>query len=189
MALKHVLLITAVAGLVLGVPVILATGAFSSATLEREATVNVASDSEGLLALIDGHPNQDIVVEESDGTLAIDLTPGDAAGVNQDGTFLIGSETDPSGDHAFEIQNQGTRTVSITMEYVLSGNDPDPGTPNVKFMLYESGPPPIVTASEGTSVTVPSVDPGSSVYAVIEIDTKGISNGNDLSGALDISAG
>lgn len=189
MALKQLLLIAAVGGLVLGVPVILATGAFSSATLEREATVNVASDAQGLLALIDGHPNQDIIVEKSSGTLAIDLTPGSAAGVNAGGTFVIGSHSNPSGDHAFEIRNDGTQTVSITVEYVLSGSDPESNTPNVEVTFYDSGDIPLATASEETPSTISSVQTGGSVYAVIEIDTEGISNGNDLSGALDISAG
>lgn len=188
MALKHVLLIAAIAGLVLGVPVILATGAFSSATIERTASVNVASDSEGLLGLKDGHPGQDIVIEKEDGTLAIDLSPGDAAGVNAGGTFLIGSNDQPMNDHAFRIVHQGTQPVSVTLNYDLSGSDPD-GAANVKFDVYDGvDQSHLGQATEAAGTTIPNVQPGDTLYVVIEIDTKGVSKGNDLSGAMDISA-
>lgn len=188
MALKHVLMVAIIAGMLLGVPVILATGAFSSTTIERTASVNVASDSEGLLALRDGHPNQDIVVEKADGTLAIDLTPGDAAGVNKGGTFFIGSNDQPMSDHAFRIVHQGTQPVSITLNYDLSGSDPS-GSANVKFDVYDGvDGSHLGQATETAGTTVPNVQPGDTLYVVVEIDTKGVSKGNDLSGAMDISA-
>lgn len=102
------------------------TGAFTSATAERDVTVNTASSDESAyvgLEALEG-PNGVFVDQDgsSGGGLAVSIsdTAVGGDGVNEDAEFLF--------DNLFEIRNQGTQPVWIWTEgggsikpYVMDG--------------------------------------------------------------------
>ncbi|QZA88497.1 hypothetical protein K0C01_12060 [Salinarchaeum sp. IM2453] len=91
------------------------TGAFTSVEADRDITVDVADDSDALLAFseTDDSPNADYVTVEDD-VVGIDVSDNngnldqDPSGVNEDATTIIRS--------LFNITNQGTQAVLVWIE-------------------------------------------------------------------------
>jgi hypothetical protein len=106
------------------------TGAFTSVSANRSVSVNVADDSDALLALTTEDAGSNSAYAETDGqTLGIDITGDNGAiggdGINQNATTIIRD--------IFDIRNQGTQAVFVWQET----NEFDDGIP---FGLFADFP-------------------------------------------------
>jgi len=97
------------------------TGAFTSASAERDANINVVADSNGLMEL-SSVTSGDLVREEN-GELLIDFTSGqDASGVNLNSEYEVGDPNFGSGNvsnPAFLLQNNSDNDVDLTITYTV----------------------------------------------------------------------
>lgn len=94
-------------GILLAALVVMSTGAFTSVTADRDATINVAGDASALLALA---PVADGTYAEivDNGVLRIDATLGaTGSGVNPEAVTDFGN--------VFTITNNGTQDVTVTL--------------------------------------------------------------------------
>lgn len=181
--------------LVLLVSSALASSAYSSASLERDATVSVTTDDDALISLIDGHPGSGLVEQTSDGTIEIDFRRGGASGVTERALFEFGDTATPASNHAFRIVNRGPGARDLTVSFALAGSDEGDAAQNVLFRFYhDAGSDGSIdttrtTSEEDVDSTIPSVAPGDTVYVVVTVDTRNLGAGADLSGDLSITAG
>lgn len=187
------LLLLAPVIVILAVALTFPTSAFTTTTLERGVTVSVASDDQGLVALIDGHPGGGVVEQTQQGSLSIDFRKGGANGANVEAEFTLGDPSNPTTNQAFRIVNQGTQERDFTFTYTLHNPGQDGSGENVRFELFRSGgPPAAAVVSETTGgQTITSVGVGESLYVVVKINTIGVNQAQntDLSGTLEIVAG
>ncbi|WP_248896985.1 hypothetical protein [Haloplanus halobius] len=163
--------------------------AFTSSTIDRSATMNVVSDSNGLIALEDGTSGT-LINENSSGALSINLANETAgAGANIDSRYEFGDETDPGNSSAFNITNNGGESYTVNLDYTLTTNDGDNTTENVKFLVFRSGSTTAdATVTEETAAQSLSLASGETVNVVLIIDTNtGVSTGDDLSGTLSVT--
>lgn len=168
------------------------TSAFTSASVDRAASVNVTTDAEGLIALGDGTSGD--VVSTTNGELDIDFAQGTAAGVNVDSTYRLGKKSSPNTDHAFTITNKDASAHTLTLKYESVTSDSASGTDNLKFHVYSydagtSTSTREATLTEGNS-TWPSfsASSGTTYYVVVVVDTHGMTTTDDLSGTLNVTA-
>lgn len=185
---KTVLLLAPVL-VILAIALTFPTSAFTTTSLDRTVTVSVASDDQALVALIDGHPGGGIVEQTQNGELTIDFRNGGAAGANEEAQFTIGDPNAHQTNHAFKIVNQGTQPITFEFQYAVSNgfSDSDSGV-NLEFIFYFNANGPYRVSEESTQTTIQSVGVGDSIYVVLTLDTRGLSNSDDLSGTLEITA-
>ena len=191
------------------------TGAFTSVSANRSVSVRTADDSNALLGLVPGDTG---LVEESDGTLQINLdgTGTLAEGVNFNAITQIGSHENPEDDYAFKIVNQGTQSVMLKMSYYFtdpSWLDGGAGQSFINFTLYDTSggqtgknsenyprqngydkdyPVGMPTGSNSVSNTGDyRFNVGEEYYMVITVDTTGpdASPDDDLPGTAEFFAG
>lgn len=194
-----------------GSAALMGTGAFSAMTAERAVSINVVNDASGLIALRVGETMEsDTIRMTDDGTILIDLSAGDAGGVNVDSRYQYGL---PNGHGrwyddrpevyleprlneasrvvpAIYIVNQDTVAHEITAEYEVDEPSAIGGSKMVwqwdstdatqGWMDIESGNP-----SESVTKTLPS---GGRYNATFAIDTREGFVEDSLSGTLTISA-
>lgn len=195
MSFRYRASIVGLAAVVLFVSTAFSSAAFSSATLERDATVSVTSDDAALIALIDGHPDNGLVEQTSRGTIEIDFSRGGASGATERALFEFGSTSSPSSNHAFRIVNQGPGPRDLTAAFSLSGSDGGDAAENVVFRFYhdvgtDGSIETTKTASEeDAGMTLSSVAPGDTVYVVVTVDARNLGASTDLSGDLSITVG
>ncbi len=149
---------------------VVGTGAFTSVTAERTASVNVAGDASALLELEEhGGPNG-AYASTSGGELEISFDGVTGNGVNQNATTTLGD--------VFNITNQGTQTVNV---YVTkSGN-------NAALVTFEDAGGSRIDGGPGNGV---SVDVGETVEVTIKADTTGqnLAAGDTLLDSITIHA-
>jgi hypothetical protein len=112
---------------------VIGSSAFTSASVERGVTVQVANDTDAFLRLAPckGSPNGAYVTGANSGTMTLDLSLSNSNvlgdGVNVDATTVF--------DNVFEICNQGTQEVGVRLDVdpIDNGN----GDPAVEF--YQDG--------------------------------------------------
>ena len=169
--------------------------------MERQANVDVVNDSNGLLALIDS-TESDIVRQTEAGALAIDFTAGgEAVGVNVNSEYQVGAIDDgtfsreplevgnPQDDSAFRIRNNDTRDHEVAVEYAFEN---DPGSSAIYFQ-FENGDGDFAelwwrnSSDNGLSATI-TVTPGQDIGVSTYIWTTDGEAGDDLTGALTVSA-
>jgi len=158
--------------------------AFTAATVERSANVDVVADNNGLLALTDGNSGNLVSQDGSTEQLGIDLESGTADGANPNATFELGNPAAPTTSNAFTIENQDAEQHQINVKY--TGADTN-GEDNLKFEIYDSTNTSVGTVTEeGTtaSFTAPAAD---TFYTVVTVDTGGGSAATDLTSASDLS--
>lgn len=173
------------------------TGALSQSNITRDSQVSVATDANGWIQLEQGDPNTtgdnpEYVTEESDGTLALDLSK-----VNNDAETLI--------DDVFTLTNNTSDELVVSINKYKNGNERlnDPATvdpfdrvrlyadwsyPPTKAMRVDqnSGQQNIVTLTAGESVEISiEISTGSTAPASPH-HLGGGSFGNDLSGPVDL---
>lgn len=93
-----------------GIGAAVGTGAFSSTEVDRDVTVDVANDAAGYLALsATEDPNGAFASGSDTGEISISFAESDNGntGVNRDSTTVF--------ENVFQIENQGTQTVQLTL--------------------------------------------------------------------------
>lgn len=107
-----------------GGAVVTGTGAFTSASAERDVAVQVADDSNGYLSIdqVSGSPNSQQYANQNGGEFGIDVSGSGngGSGVNVDAVTVF--------EDLFQVSNQGTQTVETEvtpLSFVESsgGND------------------------------------------------------------------
>ena len=172
------------ASLLLVGTVSIGASAFTAATVERSANVDVVADSEGLLALTDGDSGNLVSQDGSTEQLGIDLESGTAAGANPNATFELGNPAAPTTSNAFTIENQDAEQHQINVKYTGADTNSED---NLLFEIYDSTGTSVGTVTEeGTtaSFTAPATD---TFYTVVTVDTGGGSAATDLTSASDLS--
>lgn len=161
--------------------------AFTTATVARDAQIDVTDDTQGVIGLTPG----DVSGVSTNGSGALNLAlgqEGSAQGLNTEGTFTYGSDTNPTTTYAFEVTNNDSQAHSIDLSYALDGSDPDGNVANVEFEVYDDTGSLVATASEDSTAALGSVSAGTSHYVVVRIDTTGVTSSQSLSGTLTVSA-
>jgi hypothetical protein len=173
-----------IASLLLVGTVSVGASAFTAATVERTASVDVVADNQGLLALIDGNSGNLVSQDGSTEQLGIDLEGGTAGGANPNATFELGNPAAPSTSNAFKIENKDAEQHQINVEYTGATTN---GEDNLKFEIYDSTGTSVGTVTEeGTtaSFTAPATE---TFYTVVTVDTGGGSATTDLTSINDLS--
>lgn len=171
------------AAIALGIVVVASAfgaSAFTTATVERSASIDVKSDSSGLIGL---NTSSTEFVTSDNGGLSIDVSGANSAGVNQNSTLEIGSQTSP----AFNITNNFQSSRDLNVDYTL-GTEDNVAADNVQFLVYNSTGSNVATATEETSATISNADPGETFAVAIKINTTNLSSSDDLSGTLNVTA-
>ena len=185
----------------IGVGTLVGSGAFSSATMEREAKINVVDDSAGVLSLIDT-TESDVVHQTEGGELAIDFNQNGAGGVNVNAEYQIGEIVDaefssdevlddgsPQTSPAFEIHNRDTVAHELEVEYEFEDGAGD----SMLYVQLENADGEIGeiwwrgSGDNDLSAAV-DVDPGETVGVSIYIQTFDGDPDDDLSGSMTVSA-
>lgn len=161
------------------------TAAYQSFTADRQASLNVVQDNNGIIGLAPG--SSTYVSYESDGSIQIDVTGNGASGVNADAALQIGSKSSPSSTFAFSMTNNFGNSRTVDLSYTLDGSDASGGTNETTFRVYDSGGASITNVSEGDSSSF-SMSSAATYYVVLEIDFTGISDTEDYSGTLSVKA-
>lgn len=163
--------------------------AYTTGSIDRSSTVDVVTDTNGLIGLTDG--NSGDLVYTSGGKLTIDFSNAgiSASGVNPDANFTLGNASAPTTTYAFTMTNQDSVAHDLTLSYTASDNTvTGDGTDNIKFLVYDSTGSSLGTASEETALDLTSTASAATVYVVVVIDTTGLTDTNNLSGTLKVSA-
>lgn len=160
--------------------------AFTTATMDRSATIAVSSDSGGILGLSPG--SDSMVTENANGELTIDVSGQSGEGVNVNSTYTIGDTNDPTNVSAFTITNNDAAARNVTLSYSVTGTDSATGTDNVNYTVYDSTGSQLGSVAEGGSLTLNSVASGATYYVVLTVDTTNSAQTDDLSGTLTVKA-
>jgi len=161
-------------GILLAAIVVMSTGAFTSVTADREATIEVADDANALLALEPTETANGAYAYQNGDKLKIDFSDVLGAGVNVDAVTTI--------DEVFTITNNGTQAVNITIEW--SGDNAG----KVQFAESAFGSAEDLSVSATTSVTLDPLGSGSPTTISIAIDSNGLSDGDELINTITITA-
>jgi hypothetical protein len=152
--------------------------AFTTATVARDAQIDVGSDDSSVIELEDGTADGASV---TDGTLTID---GEESGsLNREALFRFGDNSSASTaqtSHAFTVENADEDAHSFEFELE--------NAPGVTIELYD-GTSKVATVSNG-AVSAGSVSgsSGTTLYAVVIVNT-GTTTGTDaIDGTLTIDA-
>ena len=169
-----------------GVVAVTGASAFTTATVARDAQIDVANDENGAIGLTAGS----VSGVSQNGTGALNLAlgqEGTAQGLNTEGTFTYGATGSPTSTFAFKVTNNDSQAHDLTLSYAFDGSDPSSAT-NVEFFVYDDTGSQVATASEGGSATISGVGGGTSHYVLVRVDTTGVTSSEDLSGTLTVSA-
>ena len=185
---------------------VLGTGAFSSATLQRDVTIAVVGDADAFVELgpclestgennEDGDgdepeptPNGEAFVTEEDGQMAIQITEdaepeGGGEGVNEGTKTYL--------DNVFRVCNNGTQRICVDFEADLEDDDEDrvafyPGSNrDHEISLSDLDP-----GGDEEEATVTPLEPGECQCFGIKINTEELTTNDELfdDGRLRISA-
>jgi len=186
--MNRTLIVGLVSVVVLGLGTAVASSAFTTATIERDATIDVVTDANGPISLQDGNSG-DVVVQATSGELTVDFSnPAGSTGVNPDATYTLGDTADAgsSGTYAFSVTNTDSASHDLDFSYAFTGSDPDGGLTNVEFAIFDDTGSSEGTASESGSATV-TVPSGETVNVVVTVDSTGLTASDTLSGTLTIA--
>lgn len=176
-----------VAGILLVAATAVGASAFTSATVERQATADVVADEDGLLGLTDGNSGN-LVFQDANDQLAIDMTAGTADGINTDARFELGDPATPGSSQAFNLTNNDAETHVVNVAYTLDSDDGNSDV-NLEFQLYDDTATKVGTVTEegGTASLNASADATYNVVVVIDTGHSGagtLTSADDLSGTL-----
>jgi hypothetical protein len=169
--------------LVLAVSSVSAT-AFTSITLDRDASVDVVADDAGLVALEAG-PSP--LVTQQDGQLDVDVTNGGAAGTNVNAVLSVGENTTSPTESAFTVTNNAATQHTLTFAYGDVTADSATSTDNVRFAVYDASGNLTAYASESADATF-TMGAGETYQVVLVVDTLDSTTTDDLSGTLTITS-
>lgn len=157
--------------------------AFTSITLQRDATIDVVADDTGIVQLTPGSSN---FVTLQNGQLAIDVTNGGASGTNVDSTLKIGENATSPSEQAFTITNNDNAQHSFTLSYGGLAADGDSAA-NVEFAVFDAAGDRVASISEKSDGTF-TMQSGDTFKIVLVVDTTGSTTSDDLSGTLTITS-
>lgn len=157
--------------------------AFTAATIDRQATVDVVADENGLLALIDGNSGNLVFQNGSTEQLGIGFTNTNADGVNVNAKFELGNPDDPTSSNAFKIKNRDDEQHQVNVAYTDANTNSEE---NLKITIYDGGGNRVGSVTEEGTTASFTTPPSNMFYVVVTIDTGGGSAG-DLTSASDLS--
>lgn len=185
--MSRTLSVALISVVILSLGTAVASTAFTTATVERDATIDIVTDANGPISIQDGNTG-DVVYQAANGEITIDFSnPSGSTGVNPDASYTLGDTANGATTYAFSVTNTDASSHDIDFSYAFTGTDPDAGTTNVAFEVFDSGGVSQGTANEGSSATV-TVASGATVYVVVTVDSTGLSSGDTLTGTLTIAA-
>ncbi|MFC7069037.1 hypothetical protein [Halobaculum lipolyticum] len=172
-----------------GTTATIGTGAFTSVDADRSLSIAVADDDAALLTLgpVPSSPNAAYVRSDDGETLAVDIggdDTADAPGVNADAVTRI--------NNLFRITNRGTQPVTVTGE--KGGDNPGAATfavnystehPHLPFWGPENATFHYLDPDRGQNATV---GVGRTVFVSLEVDTRGLSPGDNVLRSVTIRA-
>lgn len=144
-------------GTAAGAGAIVGSGAFSTASAERQMTVRVVDDASSFLALEPGERNGAHVSNEDGEAVSIDFGGGDAEG---DG---LGIDTAYTFDDTLRIRNQGTETV-----FVWTSTESDAFDGDDVYLYHDDAESPL---SDARAI---EVDVGAEIPVGVFVDTTGL---------------
>lgn len=176
--------VVAMAVVVMLVGTVIASTAFTNATVERDANIDVVADDSAPISLADGNTGN-VVYLASNGELTVDFAnPAGSSGINPNATYELGDTSAPSTTYAFTVTNEDSQSHDLTFSYALDGGDPAGSVENVNFTVTDSGGN-TVTASETSTGTV-TLSSGETAYVVVTVNSTTLTSADDLSGTLTI---
>jgi hypothetical protein len=136
------------------------TGAFSSVTADRTATVSIADDSSAFLGLTVGNSELSEYVDESGNTISIKLAGENVqgGGVNPDAITKF--------DDLLQISNSGSQEVEVT----ISTGQEDPTLSDLSSYIT------IDDNNDNSFVDGVNIGQGNSKMVNVEFDLEGITN-------------
>lgn len=151
--------------------------AFTTAQASRDVEIDITSDDQAIIGLNAGDSD---AAEINGGVLEIDASIG-SDGLNIDGAFVFGDVTDPTNTYTFSITNNDVSTHTFTLSF-----DQTDASGTVQFRTYDD------TGTDGDIVTAGSdgevsLAGGETAYVILDVDTTGASEGNNIGGELTIS--
>jgi P pilus assembly chaperone PapD len=151
--------------------VVTATGAFTSVSAERTATVNTAGDSSALLQIEPGAMSGEYVTD-GDATTNIDLTNADLIGSN--GGVNVNAET--TMDQILSITNNGEDSVYLSIEV------DNPNGNAAQYVEFEasSGDKNITTNAGAPTQSTVTVQSGGTVDLDMNVDTTDVSSAGTI---------
>lgn len=174
---------------------LIGASSFTTATLTRDTNIDVVSDTNGVIGLIDGNSGDVVQEDASTGELRIDFTVGSATGVNVDSVYELGDPANPvgaSGERAFNITNNDgvSHTINISYSVADGTSGIGDGLNSTEFQVYDGTGANVATVSEegpGGEFTAAS---GETFAVVVVVDTTpaGVDQTDDLSGTLTVTA-
>lgn len=173
-----------VAGIMLVATVSLGASAFTAATVDRQANIDVVADSNGLLALIDGNSGNLVYQDASTEQLGIDFTNGTATGANVNAEFELGNPAGPTTSNAFKVENRDDEQHQINVEYTGATTN---GEENLNVSIYDSAGTLLDSANEEGTTASFTAPAGNTFYVVMTVDTGGGAVATDLTSAADLS--
>jgi hypothetical protein len=127
------------------------TGAFSAASMDRDANIDVVNDATGLIGLVPG--DTDLVYEtQNPGELKIDFTSDNGGeGVNVNSKYQVGAMfnvgnalevpgNSPTSNPAFEVRNQSNSTQNLVIDYELTGDSGSWPSDNGSKLYFQARP-------------------------------------------------
>lgn len=191
---------------------VLGTGAFSAAQInDREANIEIASDSDALIGLI---PNANVAgVHDDNGELTIDLDE-DGSKLNQNSTYQFGyfvskndvgvdggfpftasNPSDRDSDGAFEsaflIANQTSNEQHIKLDYTLTTDDGEGGDIDTSFWfeIHFDGDRRALLKQPTDDTASVTLGSGEAFGVSFLLDVPGDTLGERIEGSLSITAG
>ncbi|MHC3439830.1 hypothetical protein ACYJ1Y_17505 [Natrialbaceae archaeon A-gly3] len=169
--------VIATVGAVLGTSV--GAAAYTSATVNRDASFTVATDAtDALIGLNEGTTDG---VDESGDSLEISIE-----NLNTDGSFTFGDGSNVDTSYAFTITNNDSESRTIDVDY---------DTAQVDFEIYEEGETDwtdataVGTVNESNEPVSLSASTGQEFRVVLTVDTDGIGSSDaSLDGTLTFTA-
>lgn len=179
--MSHTGLSIGVAVLVVLSTIIFGASAFTSATVTRDANVNVVADDKAIIGLADGTSGS--IVRKSSGRLNVDFAIGSSSGANSNATFKLGDSSDPTNKYGFAITNNASSQYTFTLDYSETSGDGN----NLEFLVFNDTGSKLgeVNATSSGSLDITAAS-GETHYVVIVLDT-GAGDGSLLGTSADLS--
>lgn len=170
---------------VLGASLVISSAAFSSATVDRSATMDVVGDDVALTGLAPGDTS--VVQYDTNNQLQIDFTQAtNADGVNANANYTIGDTSNANETYAFNVTNNDDQAHDYTLSYAFDGT-PDANS-SVTFEVYDDTGAKVTEATDSTDSSAVNLAAGETAYVVIVADSTDSTPADTLSGELTISA-
>jgi hypothetical protein len=177
-----------VTGIMLVAAVSFGATAFTSATVDRQANIDVVADNNGLLALTDGNSGNLVFQDGNTEQLGIDFTEGTAAGANVNAEFQLGDPAGPTTSNAFQLENRDDEQHQINVAYTgATTNAANNGEENLNVTIYDNSGNAIDSTNEEGAAASFAAPPGNTFYMVLTVDTGNGATTTDLTSASDLS--